>query len=275
MRPAWRVADAAIHLVLFAVAAAAMLWITTRVEDLTTRVALLSFVGLLAAVTLSGWISPGLGPVANSGAARIARLVGVVLAGSGVAIVADGLLHPGGSLFVRSARGIPSYAVGFAVYLAAFLIATRRDSGVPPRAALTAVGFGLVAAAVFAAAVPTLPPVALLVAYLLLVSASCGAAWLAQPDSSRTPVALLAVVTSSQAVFLVAAVLYHYGPDAWMPDAGPGPLTPQGQLDQNRAEAIDPYIFLLLLGLIAATTLVGTALSAWWRRTHGEAASAT
>ena len=54
----------------------------------------------------------------------------------------------------------------------------------------------------------------------------------------------------------------------------PRPLTPQGQLDQNRAEAIDPYIFLLFLGLIAATVLVGMAMSAWWRRTRSEAAPA-
>jgi hypothetical protein len=215
-----------------------------------------------------------LGPVANFVSARIARLVGVVLAGSGAAIVADGLLHPGGSIFVRSARGVPSYAVGFAVYLAAFLLATRRDSGLPPRAVLISVGLGLVAAALFAASVPVLPPVALLLAYLLLAAAAGGAAWLTRPDESRTPVALLAIVTTSQAVFLVAAVLYHYGPDAWMPDAGPGPLTPQGQLDQNRAEAIDPYIFLLFLGLIAATVLVGMAMSAWWRRTRSEAARA-
>jgi hypothetical protein len=274
MKSLWRVADVAIHLLLFAAAVIAMLWITTRVGDLTTRVALLSLVGLLFAVTLFGWVPSGLGPVADAVAARIARLGGVVLAGSGAAIVADGLLHPAGSLFVRSARGVPSYAVGFAVYLAAFLLATRRNSGLPPRAVLISVGFGLVAAALFAAAVPTLPPVALLLAYLLLAAAAGGAAWLTRPDESRIPVALLAIVTTSQAVFLVAAVLYHYGPDAWMPDAGRGPLTPQGQLDQNRAEAIDPYIFLLFLGLIAATVLVGMAISAWWRRTRSEAAPA-
>lgn len=37
-----------------------------------------------------------------------------------------------------------------------------------------------------------------------------------------------------------------------MPYAGPGPLTPQGQLEQNRAEAIDPYVGLLFLGAVAA-----------------------
>lgn len=274
MRSVWRVADVAIYLLLFVAAGVAMLLISTRVADLTTRVALLSMVGLLSAVTLFGWFPTGLGPVADSVPTRIARLLGVVLAGSGAAIVADGLLHPGGSIFVRSARGVPSYAVVFAVYLAAFLLATRRGSGLPAGAVLISVALGMVAAALFVAAVPVLPPVALLLAYLLLAAAAGGAAGLTRPVESRTSVALLAIVTTSQAVFLAAAVLYHYGPDAWMPYAGPGPLTPQGQLDQNRAEAIDPYVFLLFIGLIAATILVGMALSAWWRGTRSEAAPA-
>ena len=67
-------------------------------------------------------------------------------------------------------------------------------------------------------------------------------------------------------MFFAAAVLYYYGPDAWMPYAGPGPLTPQDQLDQNRAEAIDPYGALLLLGLMAAVLLVGVAVAAQRRR---------
>ena len=54
----------------------------------------------------------------------------------------------------------------------------------------------------------------------------------------------------------MAAVLYYYGPDAWMPYAGPGPLTPQGQLEQNRAEAIDPYVGLLFLGSFAGVALM-------------------
>lgn len=66
-------------------------------------------------------------------------------------------------------------------------------------------------------------------------------------------------------MFFAATVLYHYGPDAWMPYAGPGPLTAQAQVEQNRVEAIDPYVGLLLLGAVAATVLIGMAL-----RSHPE-----
>jgi len=75
-------------------------------------------------------------------------------------------------------------------------------------------------------------------------------------------------------VFFAAAVLYRYGPDAWMPFAGPGPLTPQAQLEQNRIEAIDPYVGVLLLGAIAAGVLVGIALTAKLRTRTGAAPAA-
>jgi hypothetical protein len=69
-------------------------------------------------------------------------------------------------------------------------------------------------------------------------------------------------------LFFVAAVLYYYGPDAWMPYAGPGPLTLQGQLEQNRAEAIDPYVGPLFLGAVAATGLTVQAVVNAYRRSR-------
>jgi hypothetical protein len=42
----------------------------------------------------------------------------------------------------------------------------------------------------------------------------------------------------------------------------PWPLTPQGQLEQNRAEVIDRYVGPLLLGAVAATVLIGMAFAA-------------
>ena len=107
-----------------------------------------------------------------------------------------------------------------------------------------------------------LPPGIMPVGLLLLAGAGGLAVVLARPDESRFMAGLLAAVTGTQALVFTAAVMLHFGPDAWMPYAGPGPLTPEGQLDQNRVEAIDPYTGLLLLGALFAGLLVGSALMA-------------
>ena len=104
---------------------------------------------------------------------------------------------------------------------------------------------------------------------LLIAAAALGSGRLIRPAEVGVQAALLATLTACQALFFVAAVLYYYGPDAWMPYAGPGPLTLQGQLEQNRAEAIDPYAGLLFLGAVAATGLTVQAVYAYRRSRAG------
>ncbi len=133
-------------------------------------------------------------------------------------------LAQGRSLSERASTGVPLYTVLLALYLAAFLAVTRHDVALPPRATLTSVGLGLLAAVLFAAAVPVLPPGLTSLAFLLIGAAVVGAARLAGPAESRFLAGLLTTVTACQALFYAAAVLYQYGPDAWMPYAGPGPL---------------------------------------------------
>jgi len=264
MRAVWRVVSVTGHLMLVVAAVVAVLAATSHVAYPPLRVALVTLVAVLSAVTLFGRFPLGLGPVAGSVTAWIVRMVGTMLAGIGAAGVVLGFAQ-GGSPAERASGGVPVYIVVLAVYLGAFLAVTRRDSGLPPRAMLIGVGLGLLAAALFAAAVPVLPPGLTRLAFLLIAAAAAGAAWLTRPVESRFLGALLATVTACQALFFAAAVLYRYGPDGWMPYAGPGPLTPQAQVEQNRAEAIDPYVGLLLLGAVAATVLVGMALTARWR----------
>ena len=199
--------------------------------------------------------------MAWSGAAWIVRIAGVVLAGIGAVGTVLGLAQ-GGSPAERASTGVPLYTVVLALYLGAFLAVTRRDSELPPRAMLTGTGLGLLAAALFAVAVPVLPAGLIGPAFLLIAAAAAGAGLLTRPAESGALAALLAIATAGQALFFAAAVLYQYGSAAWMPYAGPGPLTLQGQLEQNRAEAIDPYVGPLLLGAVAATVLIGMAFAA-------------
>jgi hypothetical protein len=272
MRSVWRVAGFGAHLLLIAAAVVAVAVATSHLAYyLPLRVALTGLVVVLSMVTLVGRFPVGLGPVAGSVAARIVRMAGVVLAGLGAAGAVLGLAQ-GGTSSDRAFSGIPLYAVVLAVYLAAFLAVTRRDAGLPSGAMLTSVAFGLLAAALFAAAVPVLPPGLIWLAYLLIAAAAAGAGRLIRPSEVGAVAALLAIVTACEALFLAAAVLYQYGPDAWMPYAGPGPLTFQAQVEQNRAEAIDPYVGLLLLGAVAAAILAVRAVTAWLR-SRGEPAA--
>jgi hypothetical protein len=236
------------------------------------RASLVVLVGVLCVVTVFGRLPLGLGPAAGSAAAGIVRVVGVALAGVGVVEMVLGLTRSD-SPAARDSSGVPLAAVVLAVYLGAFLAVTRRDGGLPPRALLTGVGLGLLPAALFAGAVPVLWPALVgWSGFLLIVAAALGSGWLIRSGEIGVRAGLLATATACQAVFLAAAVLYHYGPDAWMPYAGPGPLTLQGQLEQNRAEAIDPYVGLLFLGAVAATGLTVQAVTAWRRSLGGAAA---
>jgi hypothetical protein len=261
MRSVWKVASLAGHLFLIVAAMVAVVVATSHVAYPPLRQALVALVTVLSAVSLLGRLPLGLGPVAGSVAARTVRSVGTVLAGVGATGVVLGLAQ-GGSPSERASTGVPLYMIVLAVYLTAFLAVTKPDSGIAPRAMLTSVGLGLFAAVLFTAAVPVLPPGLVALAFLLIGSAAAGAARLTGPAESRFLAGLLAAVTGCQALFFAAAVLYHFGPDAWMPYAGPGPLTPESQLEQNRAEAIDPYVGPLLLGAVAASILIGMVLTA-------------
>jgi len=198
------------------------------------------------------------------------RMVGVALAGAGVVVVVLGLVRNDPPA-ERDTAGVPLAAVVLTVYLAAFLAVTTRDGGLPPRALLTGVGLGLLPAVLFAGAVPVLwPALVWWWGILLIAAAAAGTGRLIRSGEIGVRAGLLAMVTACQALFFTAAVLYHYGPDAWMPYAGPGPQTPQAQLEQNRAEAIDPYVSLMFLGAIAAAGLTAQLVAA--RRSLGGAA---
>jgi hypothetical protein len=260
------------HLLLIVVAVGAVVvWTSHLAYPTPLRVSLAVVAGVLGALTVFGRLPLGLGPAAGTVAAGAVRVVGVVLAGAGVAVVVLGLTRSD-SPDAREPGGVPLAGVLLSVYLGAFLAVTRRDGGLPSRTMLTGVGLGLVPAALFAGAVPILPPeLVWWWGFLLIVAAALGSGWLTRSGEIAVPAGLLTMATAGQTLFFAAAVLYHYGPDSWMPYAGPGPLTPQGQLEQNRAEAIDPYVGLLFLGGVAAAVLTVQALTAWRRSLGGSA----
>lgn len=272
MKAARKIAGIGLHLLLIVAAIAAVaVWSSHLSYAPTQRLALVALVVVLCLVTVVGRVPLGLGPAAPTAAAAIVRTVGVALAGTGVVVVVLDLTQTD-TPAERTADGVPSAAVMLTLCLAAFLALTRRDGGLPPRATLTAVGLGLLPAVLFAVAVPVLlPALVWWWGLLLIVGAAAGTGRLIRSGEIGLRAALLATITGCQAVFFAAAVRYHGAPDAWMPYAGPGPLTLQGQLEQNRAEAIDPYVGLLFLGAVAAAGVTVQALTTW-RRALGKAA---
>ncbi|GAA0954763.1 hypothetical protein GCM10009558_072230 [Virgisporangium aurantiacum] len=66
--------------------------------------------------------------------------------------------------------------------------------------------------------------------------------------------ALLAAVTTMVLIFVTVELLAHYGPESLIPDVTPHAL-PADRVSESRIEIVDPYILLLTLGALFATTL--------------------
>jgi hypothetical protein len=273
MRTVRKVADVTAHLLLVAAALVAVVAVMSRPAYPPVRVADMVLILVLVTVWVLGRLPRALGPVAASLPAALVRLVAAALAAITAGEVLLGLMQgqpePG-----RTVGAAAPATVVLAVCLAGYLAASRRGGELSSRAFSTSVGLGLLAAALFAGAVPVLPPeLVWFTAFVLIVAAAVGSGRLIRPAETGVQAALLATVTACQAVFAAAVVLYHYGPDAWMPYAGPGPLTARAQIEQNRAEAIDPYVGLMFLGAVAAAFLTWRVVSGRLRR-PGTAASA-
>jgi hypothetical protein len=228
---------------------------------------------VLAAVFLLGWVPRVFGPVADGGAARMVRALGFVLAGLAVwGVVVEfwfngdpSTVNPG--VVERASTGTPAMTVLFAIYLAGFLAATRHGSPLRGADLLRATGFAIAAVAVWFGGAILLPSASSAIGVAVMAAAGIGAAvpgpWREGALSSPPLTGLLSATMTAQIVISVADIMFHLGPDTWIPDAGPGPLTPQARLEQNRIEAIDPYVSVLFLGAMVALTLVIVAL---WRR---------
>jgi hypothetical protein len=226
---------------------------------------------VLAAVSLLGWAPRLLGPVPDDPAALVVRTVGFVLAGLAVwGVVVEfwfngdpAEVNPG--VAERASTGIPSMTVVCAIHLAAFLAVTRRGSLLRGTTLLVSTLFAVAAVVLWAGAAMLLPPASSFICVLMMAAAGIGAATLAGqrgvPPAGGAQAGLLSAMMTGQIAISVADVMFHLGPDAWIPDAGPGPLTLQARLEQSRVEAIDPYVAVLLIGALVAVTLIIVTLA--------------
>jgi hypothetical protein len=250
--------------------AVAAVWVVAVVTEgisyVPLRRAMITLVVVIVAVVLLGWMPRVLGPVADDAAARVVRGVGFLLAGLAVwGVVVEfwynrdpSQANPG--VAERADTGIPMATVLFAFYLAAFLAVTGRGSALRGASLIRSAALAAVAVLVWSGLAIVVPEVSAVTGVAVMIGAGIGAAaWVGRQEVAPTAGALaglLSAVMTAQIVVSVADVMFHLGPDSWIPDAGPGPLTLQDRLAQNRVEAIDPYVAVLLIGALLAFALM-------------------
>jgi hypothetical protein len=262
----WASVGRIVHFGLLAVAGGVVVAATTEVNDAPLRWTLVGLVAFLAVVSLLGRAPRGLGPVDDTIAARGVRWLGFALAGLGVwgLVLTFWAGDVDAPVVERTQVGIPLLGTLLALCFAAVLAATRRGSVLRGRVLIQTVAAAASAVLVWTLAVLLMPPAGVGLGVALVAVAAIVAAALAsrQPGlPAKAPLAgLLAVVIATQLLLATADALFRLGPDAWIPDAGPGPLTPQAHLEQNRLEAIDPYVGLLAVGAMAGVALIGMAV---------------
>lgn len=213
---------------------------------------------LVAAIAALAWCARRrtvLGPVDAGRVPRLLRLAGY---GTVMATVAVWL-----SVGTNDPSGWWLAAAAIAVYLTGFLRATTESAtaalSLPMVAVLTLAGLALWwIPMLLLSAVRASPALTFLAAFALVpVGSALGAR-----TGSRTRGVLsgLAAATATLLLMFLAAVLTYRLAPGLVPDVSPGGLTPEARAENNRIEAVDPYVADFLLGAVLSGIL--TVLSA-------------
>jgi hypothetical protein len=235
------------------------------------RIQTIGFVAVLGVLATYGRRRGPLGPVADDGPARRMRAGGYAILGAyilptlaSIAIVSP--QHDHGSVW--------TLYLALTLYLATILFATARPTAAPTRSLrlITALTIAGLAAwwvpMLLDASVRAHPGWALLsvtVSVLLGIVVTAALRW---PSQQAALAALATGVASCLLIFLAAQFTYLIAPQL-APDLGyvPG-MTAASRVDQNRAEAVDPYVAELLLGAgLGAMLIAGGAGRRGVRRT--------
>jgi hypothetical protein len=260
----------AVHLVALTFGAVALA-LAISIRDAGVRSQTIAFVLVLGVLAWSGRRSGPLGPIAEHRLARRVRSAGIAVLGAYI-MLALASFALGSSLHDRS--GVWVLYVALALYLATLLFATARPTAA--RAPTLRVTAALTIAGVAAWWVPMRlepsvrahPSWALLsVAGTVLLGLAIGTArrW---PSQQAGLGALATGVATCLLIFFAAQCTYLLSPRL-APDLGHVPgMTAAGQIEQNRAEAADPYVAELLVGaLLGALLIAGSTASRNRRRT--------
>jgi hypothetical protein len=252
----------ALHMVAVMFGAVALAF-AISIDGVGVRIETIVFVSALGVLAWSGRRRGPLGPTADHPPARRARATGYVVLG---AYVLPALGSFAGASRQHDQSGVWMFYVAVALYFATLLLVTAQRTAARPRtlyliAAVTVAGLAawwvpmLLNAGVRAHPSWALLTVAGTVALGLVIATA-----LRWQSRQAAFAALSAGVAISLLIFLAAQSTYIVDPSL-APDLGHVPgMTAGGGVEQNRAEAVDPYVAELLLGgalgamLIVATT---------------------
>jgi hypothetical protein len=223
------------------------------------RIQTIAFVVALGVLAWAGGRSGPLGPIAEDRLARRIRSGGYAVLGAYImpALASIALASP-----QHDRRGLWAYYLALTLYLATVLFATARHTAAPARclrliSALTIAGSAAwwVPMLLYATvrAHPSWALLSVAVTALLGLVVATVQRW---PSRQAALAALASGVATCLLIFLAAQSTYLLDPQL-VPDLGHVPgMTATGQVAQNRAEAVDPYVAELLLGAVLGAVLI-------------------
>ena len=262
----------ALHVVALSFGAVALVF-AISVNGVGVRIQTIGFVLALGVLAWSGRRSGPLGLSADQPPARRIRAAGYAVLG---AYILPALASLAAASSQHDQSGVWVFYVALILYLATVLVVTAQRTAARPRtlhlvAVVTVAGLAAWwVPMLLAASVRAHPGWALLsVAGTILLGLVIAAA-LRWASEQAALAALAAGVAICLLIFLAAQSTYLLDPGL-VPDLGRVPgMTAAGEVEQNRAEAVDPYVAELLLGAVLGAALIAaTAASRSVRRTEG------
>jgi hypothetical protein len=238
---------------------AVALVLAISVNGVGVRIETIAFVLALGVLAWFGRRSGPLGPSADHPPARRIRAAGYAVLGAYIlpALASFATASPH-----HDQSGVWMFYVALTLYLATVLVITAQRTAARPRtlqlmAVVTVAGLAAWwVPMLLAASVRAHPSWALLSVAGTIVLGLVIATALRWPSPQAALAALAAGVAICLLIFLAAQSTYLLDPRL-VPDLGPVPgMTATGEVDQNRAEAVDPYVAELLLGAVLGATLI-------------------
>ncbi len=254
----------ALHVVALTFGAVALAF-AVSIDGVGVRLQTIVFVLALGVLAWSGRRSGPLGPIADHPPARRIRAAGYVVLGAYIllALASFAAASP-----QHDQSGVWMFYVALSLYLASVLSITAQRTAARPRtlhlmAVITVAGLAawwvpmLLDASVRAHPSWALLSVVGTITLGLVISTALR--WRSEQAALAAPAAGVAVCLL---IFLAAQSTYVVDPRL-VPDLGHVPgMTAAGEVEQNRAEAVDPYVAELLLGAVLGAALVAATTTA-------------
>jgi MFS family permease len=253
----------ALHVVAMMFGAVALAF-AISINGVGERIETIVFVSALGVLAWSGRRRGLLGPTVNHSSARRVRATGYVLLG---AYILPALGSFAGASPQHDQGGVWMFYVAVTLYLATLLLVTAQRTAAPPRtlylmAAVTVAGLAAWwVPMLLSSSVRAHPGWALLTVAGTVTLGMLVATALCRRSRQAAFAALSAGVAVSLLIFLAAQFTYIVNPSL-VPNLGRVPgMTAAGEVEQNRTEAVDPYVAELLLGaVLGAVLIVATAV---------------